>query len=198
MEEQKSPLSKPKMTSGKAQQEVDRVEKEFDEFQENLTSLASHGFSSEPKQEQDRQTHLSSKEIKSLDIYLKPERSIPDRQKFNEKFRDAWNHAKEYVHFIAENKELIGEAIEIWTHPFGGVGAEFWKVPTNKPIWAPRYLAEQIERKSYHRFTMDNTTTNVGNGAQMYGNMAIDSTIKRLAAFPVSERKSMFSSSSRF
>lgn len=198
MEEEKSPLSKPKMASGKAQKELDRVEKQFDEFQENLESMASHGFSA-PKADSERQTQLSSRDLaKSQDIYLKPNKSIPDAQKFNEKFRDEWNHQKEYVHFIAENKELIGEAIEIWTHPFGGVGAEYWIVPTNKAVWGPRYLAEQIQRKSYHRFKMDNTTTNVGNGAQMFGNMAVDSTIQRLDAFPVSERKSMFSASSRF
>jgi len=59
------------------------------------------------------------------------------------------NFQKEYVQFIAENKEIIGETIEIWTRPFGGMPAEFWKVPVNKPVWGPRYLAEQIKRCYY-------------------------------------------------
>jgi hypothetical protein len=88
--------------------------------------------------------------------------------------------------------------IEIWTRPYGGVPAEFWKVPVNKPIWGPRHLAEQIKRCSYHRLSMQNTTTNSDGVGQYYGSLAVDSTIQRLDARPVSTRKSIFMGSKNF
>ena len=153
-----------------------------------------------PKQEVEPQTKLSSKEIeKSHDIYLKPQRKIADNQKFNEKFRSDWEFDKEYVQFIAEHKELIGENIEIWTHPYGGVGAEYWEVPTNKPVWGPRYLAEQIKRKCYHRLVMKQNVITETNGiGQMYGAIAADTTVQRLDAIPVSSKKSVFMGSQNF
>ena len=88
----------------------------------------------------------------SKDIYLKPIKSIGSPQKFNEKFRDSYNYDKEYVHFVALNNEIIGEQIDIWTRPYGGMPAEEWIVPCGKPVWGPRYLAEQIKRRRYHNW----------------------------------------------
>jgi hypothetical protein len=100
---------------------------------------------------------------------------------------------------IAENKEIIGETIEIWTRPYGGMPAEFWKVPCNKPVWGPRYLAEQIKRAHYHRLTMqENRIVGSDGMGQYFGSMAVDSTIQRLDAMPVSTRKSLFMGSSSF
>lgn len=196
MTEQKSPLSKPEASSGFAQRELDKAEKQFEEFDAHVKSLTQDSMNAAPKKEMEPQTQLSSKEIsKAKEIYLKPKRTIPDRQKFNEKFRDDWNFKKEYVNFIAEHKELIGETINMWTHPFGGVGAEEWEVPTNKPIWAPRYLADQIRRKSYHRLTMQNNTTESAGGHQFYGTLAVENTIQRLDAYPVRQSKSAFGGS---
>jgi hypothetical protein len=179
--------------------ELDKLEKQFDAFNDNVQQLTQDRMNQAPKVETEPQNPLSAYEIeKSREIYLKPDRSIGTSQKFNERFRDAWTHDKEYVQFIAENIECKGDMIEIWTRPYGGVPAEFWKVPVNKPIWGPRHLAEQIKRCSYHRLSMQNTTTNSDGVGQYYGSLAVDSTIQRLDARPVSTRKSIFMGSKNF
>lgn len=179
-------MSKPK--------EIDKLQKQVDAFETQIKDLTLDRMNEAPLQEVEPQTKLSSKQIdKSKQIYLKPERTIADRQKFNENFREEYNFAKEYVQFIAEHKELIGEAIEVWTHPYGGIGAEYWKVPTNKPVWGPRYLAEQIRRKAYHRLRMEESRmTGAEGGVTYYGQMVVDTKVQRLTAEPVSTKKSVF------
>jgi hypothetical protein len=119
---------------------------------------------------------------KSLEIYLKPSRTILNKDKFNEAFRSKYEHDKEYVRFIAENVEIGGERIEIWTRPFPGMPAEFWEVPVNKPIWGPRYLAEQIKRKHYNRLKMEDKPISTEGGMTYYGSMAVESVVHRLNA----------------
>jgi len=152
-----------------------------------------------PKQETEGQTKMSQVDIaKSKDIYLKPKKSIGSKEKFNEDYRKEYEFQKEYVQFIAENNEIIGETIDLWTKPFAGMPAEEWDVPTNKPVWGPRYLAEQIKRAFYHRMTMENKVIENNGVGQMYGQMAVDTTIQRLDARPVSSRKSVFMGAASF
>ena len=179
--------------------ELDKLEKQFDAFNENVQQLTQDRMNEAPKKELEPQTKLSSSEIdKSKEIYLKPSRSIGSSQKFNEKFRENWEFDKQYVQFIAENVECKGDVIEMWTRPYGGIPAEFWNVPVGKPIWGPRHLAEQIRKCCYHRLTMENKTTGADGAAQYYGQMAVDSTIQRLDARPVSTRKSIFMGANSF
>jgi len=185
--------NKPKV-SPQVQKEIDHVEKQLNAQEDSVKSLTLDEMKKAPVEEVEPQTKLSSKEIeKSKDVYLKPERTIGSKEKFNESFRDDYNFKKEYVQFIAENKEVIGETIELWTKPFPGLPAEFWKVPVNKPVWGPRYLAERIHGCTYHRFIQQDSIMNGSDGrAQYYGAMAVDTTIQRLDAQPVSQRKSIF------
>lgn len=169
------------------------AEKQFEKFDEDCKNLTMDRLNQTPKEEVEPQTKLSQKEIdKSKQHYLKPERSINNNQKFNENFREKYDFQRQYVQFIAENKEIIGDTIELWTRPFGGVAAEFWKVPVNKPVWGPRYLAEQIKRKFYHRLIMQPTVSNADGMGQYYGTLAADTTIQRLDANPVSTSRSFF------
>jgi hypothetical protein len=189
---------KPNVNSS-GQKELDKAEKQFDEFKENIDSMTLDRMNQAKPIEQEPQTKLSQADLaRSNQIYLKPKRTQPSREKFNEEFRDQYNFAKEYVNFIAENKELIGESIELWTKPFPGVPAEEWVVPTNKPIWGPRYLAEQIHRCSYHRFSMQQQATGTDGMGQYFGAMVVDNTIQRLDASLASSRKSIFMGSSSF
>jgi hypothetical protein len=191
---------KPKPTSSLAEKELDNAQKQFETFDNQVKDMTMDRMNAAPKVEKEEQTKLSQSEIaRSKDIYLKPIRSIGSPQKFNEKFRELWNFDKEYVQFIAENHEIIGEDLDIWTRPYGGVPAEEWKVPVNKPVWGPRYLAEQIKRKFYHRLTMAQNVVTESNGVgQMYGALAVDTTIQRLDARPVSNRKSVFMGANSF
>lgn len=176
-----------------SERELEKAEKQFQEFDEQVKSMTLDRMNMAPKQEMEPQTKLSSSEISnSRDIYLKPKRSISSKEKFNEKFRDDYDFSKEYVQFTAENKEVIGEDVTLWTKPFPGVPAEEWVVPVNKPVWGPRHLAERIKGCSYHRLTMtDRATSQDGNG-MYYGVMSVDTTLQRLDALPVSQRKSVF------
>lgn len=179
--------------------EMEKLEKQFDAFDGQVKEMTLDRMNEAPKQELEPQTKLSTSEIeKSKEIRLRPDRSIGSSQKFNEKFREKWTYDREYVQFIAENNEIKGENIEIWTRPYGGLPAEFWKVPVNKPVWGPRHLAEQIKRKFYHRLKMENTATGMEGGSTFYGNMAVDTTIQRLDAKPVSTRKSIFMGANNF
>jgi len=191
---------KPKAASSLAQQEMDKVEKQFEAFDENVQKLTLDRMNKAPKDEVEPQTKMSSREIeKSPDVYLKPSRSISSREKFNEDYRQDYNFKTEYVQFIAENNEIIGEAIELWTKPFAGMPAEFWKVPVNKPVWGPRHLAEQLTRCTYHRLVMQQTSITAQDGmGQYYGSMAVDKTIDRLTAKPASTSKSIFMGANNF
>ena len=198
--EEKELKAKPKASNSYGQRELDKAEKQFEQFDEQVKAMTLDHMNKAPKLEEEQQTKMSNREAQQAkQIYLKPEKTISVNQTFNEKFRESYNFDKEYVQFIAENNEIIGEAIEIWTRPYGGMPAEFWKVPTNKPVWGPRYLAEQIKSRSYHRLrTENNVMTGSNTAGQMYGGLIVDHTIQRLNAIPVSSRKSTFMGSTSF
>jgi hypothetical protein len=193
---------KPKPTSSLAEKELDKAQAQFEAFDKNIKEMTLDRMNHAPKQETEPQTKLASSEISKMkETYLKPKKSIScsPKDRFNEDYRSQYNFDKEYVQFIAENKEIIGETIEIWTRPYGGMPAEFWEVPCNKPVWGPRYLAEQIKRCSYHRLIMQqNVLTSANSVGQMYGALAVDTTIQRLDATPVSSKKSIFMGANSF
>lgn len=190
---------RPKVNST-GQNELDKLEKQFETFDENIKQMTQDRLNTAPKLETEQQTKLSQKDLeKSKEIYLKPIRSIGSREKFNEDYREEYEHAKQYVKFVAENKEIIGEAIDLWVKPFAGLPAEEWKVPVNKPIWAPRYVAERISGCKYHRFEMqESAITGTDGMGQYYGSMVVDNTVNRLDAHPVSEKKTIFMGSGKF
>ena len=189
---------KPKVNSD-SQKELEKLEKKFDEFQDKVDELTLDRMNQAPKLETEPQTQIAQKDLeKSKDVYLKPFRTISSSEKFNDKFRDDYNFKKEYVQFVAENKEVIGETIEMWTKPFPGMPAELWNVPVNKPVWAPRYVAEQIKGCTYHRLKMENNTIGQDGYAAYHGNMVVDNTIQRLDAVPFTKKKSIFMGAAGF
>lgn len=191
---------RPKAKNSESEKELDKAQDQFEAFDQQIKDMTLDRMNAAPKKEVEAQTKMSSTEIeKSKDIYLKPKRTISSKEKFNERYREDYNFQKEYVSFIAENREIIGESIELWTKPFAGVPAEEWVVPTNKPVWGPRYLAERIKGCSYHRLVMQQSVvTETNHVGQLYGAMAIDSVVQRLDALPVSTRKSVFMGAKSF
>ena len=184
---------KPTPRSSLGEKELDKAEKQLDAFDASVRSLTLDRMNMAPSADKEMQTTMSQNQLaRATDIYLKPHTSIGSREKFNEDYRKEYEYAKEYVQFIAENKMIIGEIIEMWTKPFAGMPAQFWKVPVNKALWAPRYVAEQIKRAKYHVLTMrDSVTTGSDHMGQYYGTMAVDSTVQRLDAHPVGNTKSI-------
>lgn len=187
-------MSKKPEVNSYGQRELDKAEKKFEEFNEQCQKLASEAINVAPIEEKEPQTKMSEREKQASDgIWLKPERIIScGNQKFNEDYRDKYNYDKEYVAFIAEHHEIIGETIDIWTRPYGGLPAEYWKVPTNKKVYGPRYLAEQIKSCRYTRLTTEDTVTGTAHVGKFYGQLVADKRIQRLDAMPVSDRKSVF------
>lgn len=188
--------------NSQGEQELVKAEKQLEKFEDQVKEMTMDRVNQlAPKaKETDAQIQLSQKQIeKSKETYLKPNKTIGCRDKFNEDYRSQYNYDKEYVHFIAENKEIIGETIDIWTRPYAGMPAEYWNVPTNKPVWGPRYLAEQIKRCYYHRLTMQEKKSYGSDGfGEWCGTMAVDTTVQRLDARPVSAGKSVFMGSNNF
>ena len=190
---------RPKSQNSESAKELEKAEKQFDEFDKQIKDMTLDRMNAAPKSDVEPQSRLSAADIeKSKDIYLKPKRTISSREKFNEKYREDYNFAKEYVRFIPEHREIIGEHIELWTKPFAGMPAEEWVIPTGKPVWAPRYVAERIKGCQYHRFVMQQQVTEVNHVGQMHGTMAVDTTIQRLDALPVGTRKSVFMGANSF
>jgi hypothetical protein len=194
-------VEKPKPQNSLAARELEKCEEQFKAFDDNVQQLTMDRMNQAPKEETEPLTKIAQRDIdKSNEIYLKPFRTIGSREKFNERFRGDYEYAKEYVRFIAENKEVQGDDITLWTKPYAGLPAEEWKVPVGKPIWAPRYVAERLHACNYHRLIMKQNV-GVGTdqlGTQYYGQMAADSIIQRLDAIPVSNKKSIFMGTSGF
>lgn len=193
-------IDKPKGKSSLGDKELDKAYAQFDAFDQNIKDLTLDRMNQASKLELESQTKISQKELNKVqDIYIKPKRTIGSPEKFNEKFREDYNFDKEYVNFIAENKEIIGETINLWTKPYAGVPAEEWEVPVNKPIWGPRYLAEQIRRCTYHRLIMEDKAPIGEDFAATYqGRMVADKIVPRLTAEPVIKSRSVFMGSNTF
>lgn len=199
---------KPKMINSESQKQIDKAEKQLEAFDNNIKEMTMDRVNQlSPKVDRPDEAPISQKDLmNSKDVYLKPEKIIGagvnpktgEREKFNEKFRAAYEYDKELVQFQAVNNEIIGETLEIWTKPYGGMNCEFWKVPVNKAVWGPRYLAEQIKRKFYHRLKTEDRVTNQGEGMSYYGSMAVDHMIQRLDAYPVSQKRSFFMGAKNF
>ncbi len=182
------------------EKELRKLTDQFDKYEKDVKDLTQDELNKAPLEEKEPQVKMSQREMKkSTDVYLKPERSINNRDKFNEKFREQWNFSKQYVHFKAENREILNEVIELWTRPFGGIPAEFWKVPVNKPVWGPRHLADQIRSRKYHILMMEEKSpTSEGFEGQYYGKIVVKKTVNRLYAEPVEEKTNVFMGETAF
>lgn len=182
--------------------ELDKAEQQFDTFNENIKMMTLDRMNIAPKLETEPQTKLSGKQLdKAPHIYLKPSKTVSCQEKFNEDYRQQWDFDKENVQFIAENVEIKGDRIELWTKPYAGVPAMFWQIPVNKPVWGPRYLAERIKACQYHRLKMEEHVTGgdeLGAGNKYYGQMVVDTIVNRLDAKPVSVQRSVFMGSTNF
>lgn len=187
-------LEKPTPQSSLAAKEIEKAQKQFDAQEEQIKQLTLDRMNQAPKLEVEPQTKIAQKDLAKMnDIYLKPNRVVSSREKFNEAYREDYNFRKEYVQFTAENHEVIGESITTWIKCFPGMPAEEWIVPVNKPVWAPRYVAERIKGSVYHRLQMEEKKVIGEDGLGQYiGQFVSDRTVQRLDALPVYKNRSIF------
>jgi hypothetical protein len=192
---------RPKVNSA-GQRELDKAQENFEVFDAQVKEMTLDRMNKAPIAESEQQVKLSKNDLeKSKEIYIKPKRSFPpgvnpktgEREKFNEKFRADYEFQKEYVRFVAQNNEIIGETIEFCLKKFPGTNCDEWAIPVNKPVWAPRMVAERIKNCRHHRLVMqDNRSNGSDHNGQYYGTMSVDTTVQRLDAYPAVERKSVF------
>jgi hypothetical protein len=180
-----SESKKPRVNT-EGQRELEKVEDQIKTFSESMVT-AGEERASLPVREMEPQTKLSQSEInKSNILYLKPKRTFPSREKFNEKYRADFNYQSEYVDFIAENHEVKGESIDFCVKKFPGQPIEEWVVPVNKEVSAPRYVKERIQECGYTIFTTaDNTVASEG-GVKYYGQIVAEERRARLSAREIS------------
>ena len=205
--EEKDLAPKPKLKSGEAQREIDRVEANINATRDSISSMSLDELNKAPKHEVEPQTKMSTRELQNAkQTYLKPLKTIDavdpksgKPQTFNPRFQASYDFYRELVCFTAENNMMIGQKIEIWTRKYGGKPAEYWEVPCNTPVWGPRYLAEQIKSKCHHVIEMNQQTIVGADGMGSYtGGIEAKKTIQRLDAHPVSQNKSLFMGATGF
>ena len=187
----------------KLSKDLEKAAEQFNKFDEDVKALTMDRMNEVREKDIEAQSDIlkiSQKEKdRKGDHYLKPIRTISSREKFNENHRDDYNYAKELVRFEAENLEIIGEVIDVWSKPFPGMPAEEWLVPVNTPVWGPRYLAEQLTKCSYHKLKMHEKEIAGSDGHGTYtGKIVVDETCHRLNARPVVERRSIFMGATGF
>ena len=177
---------------------VQTMSAKLEEYERQLAELNLDSAYRLKTQEVEPQTKLSQKQKENV-LTLKPSMSLMAvGQKFNEDFRKEYEERKKYTKFIAEHRECPGDTIEFWTRPYGGLPAEFWKVPTNRVVEAPRYVAEELSDRSYVSYRMDGDDTSERNrvgtdgfGVQ-YGQMVATHKTERVTAYPAQEKKTLF------
>lgn len=184
-------MVRPKVNA-EGQKELSVVENQIKDIQEKNQSLDYDQRLAAPKNEIEQQTKIAQSEIDKLpEIYLKPKRSFPPREKFNEKFRDEYNYQREYIQFIAENYEVIGESVDFWIKKFPGTPCEEWVLPVNKPVWAPRYVKERLEECGYTVFKASQSLK-TQEGINYEGYLEIQERKNRLNARDISKKKNIY------
>ena len=174
--------SKRPRVNSEGQKELDKVENQVKQFSDSVSS-AREDRGNLVMKEVEPQTKMSQSEMNNSSLlYLKPKRTFPSRERFNERFRDEYNRQSEYVDFIAENHEVKGESIDFCIKKFPGVPVEEWVVPVNKPVSAPRYVKERIEECGYTVFTTADKQLGSEGGVMYYGQMVAEERKSRLSA----------------
>ncbi len=160
------------------QKELEKMSDDFDQFNEQVKKVSSENTFSKS---QEKEMEIEDKLLDGTQD-LEPISRMKSKEPFNENFRKEYEYASEKVYFIAENTEIIGESIVMWTKPFAGLCAEQWSVPVNKPVRGPRYLFEQIKRKFYNRLTMEQKQTSNDGMGSYFGAIVATNKIHRLNA----------------
>lgn|SRR5579885_1208102 len=169
-----------------AQKELKKAEEQFQAFDESIQKMTLDNMNKAPKEELESQTKMSKKEERQYDApVIKPLRSISSKEKYNPAFEKDHRRAWEYVKCVVENKEIIGEQIHRWTKPFPGDPAQEWKIPVNKPIYLPRFLAIELSKCQYHRLVMqENQVTGSDGVGTWIGAMVAETKVNRIDCRP--------------
>lgn len=187
-------MARPRVNS-EGQRELDKVEDQIGALQQEIQSFNPLDELAPLPEETEPQVPMSKKEMKKDDApYIRPKKTLAATNTpksptvWNKRWQKMHDRDWEYVKITAENHELIGGSIEMWTREYGCDPAHFWDIPVNRPIWVPRLVARKIARCTYHRLTMDNSIVTHGDQVgQVVGGLVVDHTKHRLNAIPCGE-----------
>lgn len=178
------------------QKELAKIEKSFDSLGESIRDINPLECKA-PEPEFDPLTKLSKKQMEMATApYIKPLRSqarpVNEKQgmkvHFNEKHRPLYEKDWEWLKVTVDNYEMIGSDVEMWTAEWGCDPAYFWVIPTNKPVYLPRFVARRLKKCRYHEMHMEGDPqqgAKPSGGDQFsksYGVMEVRKTKQRLDA----------------
>jgi len=191
--EDKKPIKRrkrrPRFLESEKNKEIEKVDLQIDALTQQMSALDQDTINKAPIRETEPQTLMTKAQEKYTDApVIKPTKSMSAVGKPIPKQAKARKEGWEYVKVIAEHNELIGENIELWINPFAGDPCSYWEIPTNKPIYIPRFLAEHLATRNYHRLKMqDRPATQLtaemhsdGMASQPSGQFVAKETIRRI------------------
>lgn len=170
--------------------EIESINKQMDSVQKDLSSLTPDRLSLAPLTETTPQTLMSSRQVQMLDPrYIKPSRSQTPNGKPKASQNALRDKAWEYVNCMVENKEVPGETACFWLKPpISGEFCYYWEVPVNIPVQLPRFVADHLSKRYYHRMRMeDRPVTHQGFVSESSGAIIITETKNRIDCRPVSQ-----------
>lgn len=142
-----------KPLASKSEQQLQKAEQSFEKFSSDLKDLQTNKA---PIAETEPQTKLSNREAAVSEApYIKPNRAIFSKEKFDEKNRALRDEDWKYVRCIVENNEIHGESVQFWLKKWPGEPAHEWIIPANKPVQIPKFVAEHLASRSYVRYVME-------------------------------------------
>ena len=181
-------MKKPKLASGFAQKEVDRLDDEFKAKAEQAASLTQDDLAKAPMKQEDVEPFRPKKEILEAPVpRIVPTFSRSPNGKKKPEQDSLRRRAWEYVKVICSNAEIPGEQIEFWHKPaISGEECNYWQIPADRPVLIPRHVAEHIKSRKYHRLKMQEEITVERSGmGEFKGKMVAEHTLQRLDCTPV-------------
>lgn len=182
-------MKKPKLASGIAQKEVDRLEAEFDAKQRQAETLLHADKSQVPVKETPAEKFMPNPDVLKKEMpRITPTWSRPANGKKKPEQDSLRRHAWEYVEVICTHNEIAGETMEFWLKPaISGEDCNFWQVPVNRPVKIPRHVAEHIKTRKYCRLMMLEEMTVERQGPYEFkGKLTYSHTVQRLDCTPAS------------
>lgn len=160
-------MGRPPKVNYEGQKELAKVDEAFEKVTEAIASCDSLD-PKVPVEQVDPYTKLSKRQMALADAqYVTPVKIVNRveggkhnaKNYFNEAHRPLYKKDWEWIKVVIENKESIGHPVEKWTAEWGCDPAMFWIIPTNRPVYIPRFVARSIKKCRYIQRTMESDET---------------------------------------
>ena len=137
----------------------EKIIKDVAKISEDMNLLTIDKIEDTPDKEPEIQTKLTHREMADeLGVrYIEPKRKLGILGELPSNLEKQRARDWEYVKGIYENIDCIGEAVEFWYVLYPGDPDCLWSIPSNVPVFVPRFIAKHLEDvQKYHRFDYKN------------------------------------------